>query len=97
MVAFLGNGQGYFVFEELDLLGALREVQTDVDICNIAINQLENGEAGFSKSSVEYSKSYSYWAMRYNKMASVANALRVLISYDDPKYSKPYSTRRFNV
>ncbi|MED4350881.1 hypothetical protein P9265_00845 [Schinkia azotoformans] len=29
MVAFLDNGQGYFVFEELDFEGALQEVLTE--------------------------------------------------------------------
>lgn len=73
-------------FEELDLLGALKDVQTDCDICFKAI----------SDSDIEES-SLIYWKKRYNRMVSVANALRVLISHDDTRFSEPYSTRSFEI
>jgi hypothetical protein len=73
-------------FKKLDLIGALREVQTDCDICWNAVYNSDKDDS-----------SLIYWKKRYNRMVSVANALRVLISYDDTKFSKPYSTRRFEI
>lgn len=73
-------------FEELDLLGALKDVQTDCDFCS---NAIYNG--GKDENSLVY------WKKRYNRMVSVANALRVVISFEDSRFSKPYSTRRFEV
>lgn len=69
-------------FKELDLISALRNVQIDCDTCLIAVNSANN-------------ESLIYWKKRYNKMVSVANSLRKIISYDDPRYAKPYSTRKF--
>ncbi|MEK4715214.1 hypothetical protein MKX62_20825 [Sporosarcina sp. FSL K6-5500] len=75
-----------WTFEKLDLTGALKDIQTDCDICKIAIN---NGNKN--------AKSLVYWKNRYNRMVSVANALRVIISFDDSRFSEPYSTKRFKV
>jgi hypothetical protein len=74
------------IFKELDLIGALREAQIDCDICWNAIYDGDKDES-----------SLIWWKKRYNRMVSIANALRVLITYDDSKFSKPYSTRRFEI
>jgi hypothetical protein len=74
------------IFEELDLVGALRDVQTDCTICWNAIHNSDKAE-----------NSLVYWKKRYNRMVSIANALRVLIAFDDSKFSNPYSTKRFEV
>lgn len=73
-------------FEELDLVGALKDLQTDCDICR---NAIYNG--GKDEGSIVY------WKKRYNRMVSLANALRVIISFSDSRFSKPYSTRKFEV
>lgn len=73
-------------YAELDLKGALKETQTDCDIC---FNAIYNG--GKSETSL------IYWKKRYNRMADVANALRKIISHDDPRFSKPYTFRRFSI
>ncbi len=84
MTADNEQGQVKWEFEELDLIGVLKDFQTDCDICWNAIN---NGDKDVN--------SLDFWKKRYNRMVSIANALRVIISYKDSKFSKPYSTKRF--
>jgi flavoprotein len=69
-----------------DLLAVLKEVQTDCDICRIAVINSKNDD-----------DSVVYWKKRYNKMVSIANGLRKIISYEDTRFNKPYSTRVFDL
>lgn len=69
-------------FECLDLLGAVREAQTDCQVCKVAINHNSGGD---------------YWKKRYNRMLEVTNNLRALIAYDNPKFSEPYATEKYTI
>lgn len=71
-----------WTFEDLDLLGVLKEIQTDCDICSMAIQN---------------NKESNYWRKRYNRMAAVSNNLRNLIAYTDARFSEPYSTKRYAI
>lgn len=76
MVAFNEVGQGYFTFEELDLVGAIADLQAEIEDCKVeAFNYEQSMKHGF-KLSYSDLNNYAECLTRPFKLMAVIDLLR---------------------